>query len=68
MHLKGKVLFHVLDNHDEKGQFDAQRLLLVGRARDVCCAHVCAHNLNHKRLDVVVCDSLDVAIANLASL
>jgi hypothetical protein len=63
--LEGEVLLQVLDDHDEEGELDAERLLGVGGARDVRGAHVGAHDLEHQRLDVVVGDALDVAVAHL---
>lgn len=62
---KGKVLLHVLDDHDEEGQLDAQRLLGICRAGDVCRADIGAHDFNDQRLDIGVGDALDVAIAYL---
>ena len=38
LHLEGEVLLQVLDNHDQEGQFDAQRLAGISRARDECSA------------------------------
>lgn len=43
--LKGEVLLHVLDDHDKVRQFDAERLLGVGRTGDVRCADVGADDL-----------------------
>ncbi len=65
LHLEREVLLQVLDDHDEKGQLDAERLLRVGRTRDVRGAHVRADDLEHQRLNVVVGDALDVAVAHL---
>ena len=62
---KGEVLLQVLDDHDKERQLDAQRLPGVGWAGDVGRANVGPHNLNHQGLDVVVCDALDVTIADL---
>ena len=59
---KGEILLHILDNHDEVGELDPQRLLGVGRAGDVRRAHVRPHDLEHERLDVGVRDPLDVPI------
>ena len=43
--LECEVLLHVLDDHDEVGQFDAESLLGVRGTRDEGGAHVGAHNL-----------------------
>ena len=48
--LEGEVLLHVLDDHDEVGELDAERLLGVRGAGDVGRAHVSPHDLQHKGL------------------
>ena len=50
---------------DQEGQLDSERLLGISRAGDVVGRHVGAHNLEHRRLDVLIGDALDVTIANL---
>lgn len=55
---------YILDNHDEEGKLDPQGLLGISRARDVVGRHVCAHDLEHRRLNVLVRDTLDVSIAD----
>ncbi len=65
LHLEGEVLLHVLDNHDQVGELDAQGLARVGRAGDVRRAHVGAHHLQNEGLDVGVGYTLDVAVADL---
>lgn len=40
-----EILLHVLDNHNEKGQFDAEGLLGICRACDVRGGHVGAQDL-----------------------
>mmetsp|Transcript_15465 Transcript_15465/g.46749 ORF Transcript_15465/g.46749 Transcript_15465/m.46749 type:complete len:324 (+) Transcript_15465:184-1155(+) len=64
LHLEREVLLQVLDDHDEERQLDGQRLARVRRRRDVRRAHVRAGDLQHARLDVLVGDALDVAIAH----
>ena len=65
LYLESEVLLQVLDDHDQERQLDPQRLAVVRRAVDVVRAHVGAHDLQHARLDVLVGDALDVAIAHL---
>lgn len=65
LHFECEVLLHVLDDHDEEGQFDAQGLLGVGGTSNVGCGHVCPEDLQHQALDFAVCNTLDVAIADL---
>ena len=48
--LEGEVLLHVLDDHDEVGQLDAQRLLGVSGTRQEGRAHIGADNLKHEGL------------------
>ena len=48
--LEGEVLLHVLDDHDEVGQLDAQRLLGIRGTRQEGRAHVGADNLKHEGL------------------
>ena len=48
--LEGEVLLHVLDDHDEVGQLDAQRLLGIRGTRQEGRAHVGADNLKPKGL------------------
>ena len=67
LHLECEVFFKILYDHDEEGQLDAQGFLRVSWTGDVCGAHIGAHNLQHKRLDVVVCYTLDVTIPDLRS-
>ena len=56
---------YVLDDHDEEGQLDAECLRRVRRARHKGRRDVGRHDLKHGRLNVVVGDALDVAIAHL---
>ena len=56
---------NVFDNHDEERELDAERLVLVGRARDVVRRNIGAHDLEHAGLDVLVRDALNVPIAHL---
>ena len=46
--LECEIFLHVLHNHDEVGQLDAQRLLRVRRAGDEGGAHVGPHDLQDK--------------------
>ncbi len=62
--LEGEVLLEVLDDHDEEGQLDAERLLRVGGAGDVARVDVAADELEHGRVDVLVGEALDVAVAD----
>ena len=64
LHFKAEVLLQVLDDHHQERQLDAQGLGRVSWTGDVCCANVAAHNLQHTRLDVAICDTLDMTIAD----
>ena len=48
--LEGEVLLHVLDDHDEVGQLDAQRLLGIRGTSQKGRVHVGADNLQHEGL------------------
>lgn len=63
--LEAEVLLHVLYDHDEEGQLDAQRHLGIGRTRDERGGHVRAGHLQHQRLHLVVDYATDVAVLNL---
>lgn len=65
LNFEGEIFLHVLDNHDEIRQFDAQGLLGFRGTRDVRGGHIGAHNLQHERLNVRVRDPLDVTIPDL---
>ena len=68
LNFEGEVLFHVLDDHDQVGQLDAEGLPGVGRASDVSRAHVCAHHFQNKALDVCIRDAFDMTIPDLKDL
>eukprot|EP00401_Gymnodinium_catenatum_P042891 CAMPEP_0117483530 /NCGR_PEP_ID=MMETSP0784-20121206/13984_1 /TAXON_ID=39447 /ORGANISM="" /LENGTH=218 /DNA_ID=CAMNT_0005278063 /DNA_START=53 /DNA_END=709 /DNA_ORIENTATION=- len=63
--LEREVLLEILDDHDEEGQLDPERLVRIRGACQVGRAHVRTHDLEHARLDVSVREPLDVAIAHL---
>lgn len=65
LHLECEVLLQILDNHDQKGQFNAESFLWIGRTGDVSGGHIGADDLEYERLNVVVGDTLDVSIAHL---
>lgn len=64
MHLEGKVLFEIFDDHNEEGQLDSKSLVWVGRGSDKGSGHVGAHDFQHGALYISVGDALDVPIAN----
>jgi len=65
LHFKGKVFLQILDNHNQVGQLDSKRLLGIRRARDIRRTHVGSLDLKHQTLNVVISDSLDMAISHL---
>lgn len=65
LNLEGEVFLKVFEDHDEEGQLDAQRLASVCGARDEGGGDVRAHDFEHRRLDVLIGDSLDVSVADL---
>lgn len=48
LYLKAEVFLHILDDHDQEGELDAQSLVRVSRTADVCGCDVCAGNLKHR--------------------
>lgn len=60
-----EAVAYVLDDHNEEGQLDGERLLGVKGARDVVRAHVGTHNFEDRRLNVGVGNALDVAITHI---
>ena len=62
---EGEVLLQVLDDHDQERQLDGQGLLWIKRSVDVVGRHVGAHDLENRRLDIGVGDSLDVTVSHL---
>ena len=59
------MLTYVLDDHHEERQLDGESLLWVEGAGDEVGAHVGAHDLEHGRGDIRVCDTFDVSVANV---
>ena len=53
---------YVLDDHDQEGQFDSQGLAFVLGTGDEGSGDVGAHDLQHRRLDVLIRDSLYVPV------
>jgi hypothetical protein len=56
---------HILDNHDQEGQFDDKCLVLVCGVSDVVGGHIRTHDFKNDRLDVLISDVLNVTIPNL---
>lgn len=59
-----EILLQILDYHNQKRQFDPQRLLRVGWTSDVGGADICSNNFQHQTLDIVVGDALYMAISH----
>lgn len=57
---------YVLNNHDQERKLDGERLVGVDGARDEVGAHVGAHDLKDRGLDIRVSQSLDVAVPHMA--
>ena len=62
LYLEGEVLLQVLDDHDQEGKLDGKCLLWVKRSVDVVRGNIGAHNLKNWRLNIRICDSLDVTV------
>lgn len=63
LYFKCKVFLHVLYNHDKEWKFDSKRLSRVGGTGDVAGADVGADDLEHQRLNIVVCYALYMTIS-----
>jgi len=61
--LKGKVLLQIFDDHDQEGKLDPKSLFGVSWTCNICCADISANNFKHQRLNIIICDSLDVTIS-----
>lgn len=62
LYLECEILIEILDNHYEKWEFDAQCLLGLCGTNDIVCRNIGAHDLEHRALNVLVCNSIDVSI------
>ena len=60
----GHSTTYIFDNHDEEGQFDTESFLGIGRTCDERCAHIRTNNLQHRRLNVLIRNSLDVTVSH----
>ena len=65
LYFKGEVFLQVLYDHDQKGQFNAQGFRGICGTTDERSANVSSNNLQHKRLNVIVCYPLDVSVPHL---
>jgi len=64
LHFKGKVFLHVLDDHYQEWQLDAESVFWISWARDVSRAHIGSDNFKDQGLNVIISYSLDVAITH----
>ena len=65
LHLEGEVLLQVLDDHNQERKLDGQGLLWVQRSVDVVGRHIGSHDLENRRLNIRISDSLDVTVSDL---
>ena len=65
MNFESEIFLQVLDDHDEEGQLDGERLLLVDGARDVVGRHIGSHDLENGGLNIRVSYSLDVSVSHV---
>jgi hypothetical protein len=56
---------YILNDHDQEGELDGERLLLVDGAGDKVRGDVGAHDLEHGRLDIGIGQSLDVSVSHV---
>mmetsp|Transcript_28691 Transcript_28691/g.83113 ORF Transcript_28691/g.83113 Transcript_28691/m.83113 type:complete len:269 (-) Transcript_28691:399-1205(-) len=62
LNLEREVLVHVLEDHHQERQLDAQGLLGIGRTNDVVGRHVRSHDFHHRALDIRVGYALHMTI------
>lgn len=55
---------YVLDDHDEKRELDSKCLAGVDWTSDESCSDIGAHDLQNRRLDILIRQSLDMSILN----
>mmetsp|Transcript_35385 Transcript_35385/g.49358 ORF Transcript_35385/g.49358 Transcript_35385/m.49358 type:complete len:226 (-) Transcript_35385:42-719(-) len=65
LYLESKVFFQVLNNHDQERKLDTEGLLRVGGSGNVVGGNIGSHNLQNRRLNILISDSLDVTISDL---
>ena len=67
LYFEREILFHVLDDHNQVGELDAQSLPRVGGTCDVGGTDVRTYDFQDEALNIRICDSLDVSISDLKS-
>jgi hypothetical protein len=65
LHFEGEILLKILDDHDEKGQLDAEGLVGIRRAGNEAGVDVAADQLQYTGLDILIGDAFDVAVTHL---
>ena len=65
LYLECEVLLQVLDNHNQEWKLDGQCLLWVQWGIDVVCGYISSHDFKNWRLNIWICDSLDVTVSDL---
>jgi len=65
LNLKAEILLQVLNDHDEERKLDAEGLVGVRRACDEARVDVAADKFQDGALDVLICEALDMAVADL---
>ena len=64
LNFKCEILFHILDNHNQIRQFNAQSFPRIGRASYISRWHIGPNNFQDKTLNVRVSNSLDMSISD----
>ena len=55
----------VFNDHNKERQLNVKGLFRVGRTSDVVGADIGSHNLQDRRLDILIRDTLDVAVPHV---
>mmetsp|Transcript_86266 Transcript_86266/g.230391 ORF Transcript_86266/g.230391 Transcript_86266/m.230391 type:complete len:215 (-) Transcript_86266:59-703(-) len=64
LNFEGEIFLQILDDHNQEGKLNAECFLWIGRTRDVVRADIRPHNFQDTGLNILICNTLDMAIAN----
>ena len=62
LYLECEILIEILDDHHKKRKFNANGLLGIRWTNDVVCRNIGSQNFEHRALNVLVGNSIDVSI------
>ena len=65
LELQKGAMTYVFNDHDEEGKLDGEGLVLLDGAEDEVGGDVGTHDLEHRGLNISICQSLDVTISHV---